>query len=292
MRQNHNQDEYQTLGWIINQSEQGLYLAIADEEIQQEIIGAYRHEIVGIYDYRQYPGAYSFPVLEEWMKTMPEIQTFFIANLQFAVQSEKDLKRLNFSRDLLAGLEKNIIFLTTPYVDDRLATVAYDFYSFIKIRIIFHSYEREREKQEERLSVFKEILTEETEWTQEEAKQKLKESNVLLEQAIEKCNKARYDDSEVLLLKAESIRKKLLGEYHSGMMRIYSELAFVYLSQYRYEEAEMQYMKALAINKNVWGEEHPSTAMLYHNLAYLYSVWGRYEEAELYGKKAQERPTL
>ena len=34
-----NQEGYRTLGWIINKSEQGLFLVIAEEEIQQEIVG-------------------------------------------------------------------------------------------------------------------------------------------------------------------------------------------------------------------------------------------------------------
>ena len=37
-----NQEGYQTLGWIINQSEQGLFLVIADEMMQEEIVRIYR----------------------------------------------------------------------------------------------------------------------------------------------------------------------------------------------------------------------------------------------------------
>ena len=32
-----NQEGYQTLGWIVNKSEQGLFLVIVDESMQQEI---------------------------------------------------------------------------------------------------------------------------------------------------------------------------------------------------------------------------------------------------------------
>ena len=35
---------------------------------------------------------------------LPEYQTFLIADLQLAVQSDEDLERLNFSRDMMAGL--------------------------------------------------------------------------------------------------------------------------------------------------------------------------------------------
>ena len=83
--------------------------------------------------------------MQQWIAQKSEIQTFLIVNFQFAIQSEEDLKRLNFSRDMLAGLEKNLIFLTTAYGDDQLAGGAYDFYSFVKIRIIFHTERKEQQ---------------------------------------------------------------------------------------------------------------------------------------------------
>ena len=75
-----NEEGYQTLGWIINKSEDGLFLVVADEPIQQEIV------------------------------LQADAQTFFIVNFQFAVQSEQDISRLNFSRDMLMGLGKNLVF--------------------------------------------------------------------------------------------------------------------------------------------------------------------------------------
>ena len=58
-----NQDGYRSLGWIINKSEQGLFLAVADEAIQQELINTYRQGAVEVYDYKRHPGEYSFPFL-------------------------------------------------------------------------------------------------------------------------------------------------------------------------------------------------------------------------------------
>lgn len=40
-----NQDGYLTLGWIISKSDQGLYLVMAGEKIQEEIVGIYRRGI-------------------------------------------------------------------------------------------------------------------------------------------------------------------------------------------------------------------------------------------------------
>ena len=124
------QEGYQTLGWIINKSEDGLFLVVADEDMQSEIAKVYQRGEVGIYDCKQNPKEYSFQRLESWITSKPEFRTFFIVNFHLVVQRAQDLKRLNFSRDMLAGLKKNIIFLTTEFGDNQLVKKAYDFYSF------------------------------------------------------------------------------------------------------------------------------------------------------------------
>lgn len=72
------QEGYRTLGWIVNKSEQGIYPAVADEEMQGEIVRIYRQGAVGVYDYMRHPGAYSFRNLQEWVSGLPEIKTFFL----------------------------------------------------------------------------------------------------------------------------------------------------------------------------------------------------------------------
>ncbi len=43
-----NQEGYRTLGWIMNKSEQGLFLVVADEPVQKEIVEIYRNGTAGI----------------------------------------------------------------------------------------------------------------------------------------------------------------------------------------------------------------------------------------------------
>lgn len=97
-------------------------------------------------------GAYSFRNLQEWVSGLPETRTFMIVNFHLAVQDEESLKRLNFSRDMIEGMGKNFIFLVTPYGDDRLAVGAYDFYSFVKLLILFHDDNRKDEAEETSLA--------------------------------------------------------------------------------------------------------------------------------------------
>ena len=126
-----NQEAYRSLGWIINKSDQGFFLAVSNELVQKEIVEIYRLGSVKIYDYKRHPGGYSFQDLYKWITSQPKNGVCMIANFQLALQDEESLKRLNFSRDMLEELGKNIIFLVTPDADDRLAVGAYDFYSFV-----------------------------------------------------------------------------------------------------------------------------------------------------------------
>ena len=136
-----NQEEYKTLGWIINKSEQGLFLVVADEIIQKEIVNIYKHGTIEIYDYKKHPGPYYLRDIQKWVASLPDKQIFMITNFHLAIQDEESLKRLNFSRDVMENLGKNFIFLTTQYGDDILSAKAYDFYSYIKLRIIFQNYD-------------------------------------------------------------------------------------------------------------------------------------------------------
>ena len=279
------QDGFQTLGWIINNSEQGLYLVVAEEQLQKEIVGIYRRGAVEVYDYKQRPGAYSFRDLQEWVLSLPETKVFMIANFHLALLDEESLKRLNFSRDMIDGLGKNFIFLITPYGDDSLVCGAYDFYSFVKLRILFDDHETESVKEEIMIPEEDELVLENME-DPEVLKQKLAEAYVLIEQAKEEKNKGHYFESEKMLLHARKIKEKLLGPEHLEMAESYRNLAEVYERQGRYREAEELREKSLRIKEKILGEEHLETAESYNNLAEVYERQGRYKEAINYYLKA------
>jgi len=280
-----NQEGYRTLGWIMAKSEQGLFLAVADEAIQSEIMNIYRNGLVGIYDYRRHPGDYSFPILQEWVLSLPQMKTFLIVNFHLALQNENSVKRLNFSRDMLEGLGKNFIFFVPQYMDDRLAVGAYDFYSFLKLRVTFHTYEMECVKEEKLISE-ESAPVGECEWKPEELKQKMAESYALIEEARDEYRQAHYDQCKKLLLKAREIKEKLLGTEHLEVAAINCELADVYGEQGKYQEAEKLYKKSLQIREQILGEEHPDTATSYNNLAVLYAQKKEYHTALSYYMKA------
>lgn len=281
-----NLDGYQALGWIINRSESGLFLAVADELIQMEIVEVYRHGRIGIYDCRQNPGGYSFQTLKQWIDAQSGIDTFFVINFHLAIQNEEDIRRLNFSRDMLAGLEKNLIFFTTAYGDDSLATGAYDFYSFIKIRVIFEEHAVEEKWREEI-----QTLDIEEEWRtqtglQGEPRQQLTKAYALVQQAKKESDTAKYQESLRLLWKAAKIYEEILGSEHLETASVYYEMAEGYVNMDQYGQASEQCGRALDIRKKVLGENHPMIAACYDLQALIYERQGRYREAEELSSRA------
>ena len=59
-------DGYGTLEWIFSQSEEGLFLAVAGEPKQKEVMAYFADRRAGIYDCKEHSGTYKFRDLKEW----------------------------------------------------------------------------------------------------------------------------------------------------------------------------------------------------------------------------------
>lgn len=276
-----NRESYQTLEWAVTKSETGLFLVIADEEIQEEIVETYRESAVKIFDYRQYPEVYSYQMLAEWMGNYPESGTFFFVNFQFALRGDQDFKRLNFSRDMLARLDKNLFFLTTPYGDDRLVSRACDFYSFIRMRIIFPDHGTGGADLDS--SLLKSGL-----FSPECDRRRISESALRIEKrgADYESTKKRISAYMSILLQKQNEVKEQVGPKHPDMAVVQHELAAVYGNLGHYREAEECCQKALVLRLEIYGKRHPVTARSYEQMADLYALQGKYEEAETTYRRA------
>ena len=276
-----NRESYQTLEWAVTKSETGLFLVIADEEIQEEIVETYRESAVKIFDYREYPEVYSYQMLAEWMGNYPESGTFFFVNFQFALRGDQDFKRLNFSRDMLARLDKNLFFLTTPYGDDRLVSRACDFYSFIRMRIIFPDHGTGGADLDS--SLLKSGL-----FSPECDRRRISESALRIEKrgADYESTKKRISAYMSLLLQKQNEVKEQVGPKHPDMAVVQHELAAVYGNLGHYREAEECCQKALVLRLEIYGKRHPVTARSYEQMADLYALQGKYEEAETTYRRA------
>lgn len=282
-------DGYGTLEWIISQSEEGMFLAVAGEPRQKEIMAYFADRPVGIYDCMQHSGTYMFRDLKEWGDSLEEMKTLLILNFQYAMQHEEDYKRLNFSRDMLAGLRKNLIFFTTAGGDDSLASKACDFYSFLKMRILFDD---DREKPtgidwklgERQRNVQKEIIPDygarHMDWDLEIEEPGLVRRRIecLIERAQETRKRYLYYYAEMYLLTAQEHGKNLFGPEHPETARIYHMLGEIYEDIEKYDKAEELYKQALRIREDVLGKEHPDAEETRKCIMRIYEKQGIYDK--------------
>ena len=191
---------------------------------------------------------------------------------------------------MLAKTEKNLIFFTTPYGDDRLASLAYDFYSFIKIRILFSGIGNGKNAAE-RFQWNLEEFSEMTDYIikldpgMTAAGKEMKEIYILLEKAQSAAYRKDYKASAQRLLQAWVQLEKRLGADHMKVAEVLHSLAGAYGSMGLYKEAEEYCTMALELRRKGYGEEHPVTAGSYKRMADLYMAQGKYEEAETIYRK-------
>jgi tetratricopeptide (TPR) repeat protein/transcriptional regulator with XRE-family HTH domain len=92
--------------------------------------------------------------------------------------------------------------------------------------------------------------------------------------------RARYEQAELLLLKALAVRQQLLEGHHPDTARTLNDLGEVYRKRGKYHEAETLLQEALAIRQQALGQAHPDVAQTLHNLANLCRARGAYVKAE------------
>ncbi len=90
----------------------------------------------------------------------------------------------------------------------------------------------------------------------------------------------RYQQAELLLLKALVVRQQVLEANHPDTARTLNDLGEVYRKQGKYQQAENLLQEALTIRRQALGEAHPDVAQTLHNLANLYRTRGAYVKAE------------
>lgn len=289
-----NTSAYQTIGWILDHSDDGFFSLIASESMQSQVAALYKDSNVAVYDYLLQQDEYTFQALKDWICAHPDKNAYFLLNFQRALLGDQILTRLNFSRDMLRKLNKNIIFCMTRTADDLLNKGAYDFYSYIKLVIVF---------QDEFVGSLKDQAFDDI----PAGFQRLEECNTQLDiepyeqwpeekqlaYAISLSNRAeafiqecRYSDARRLLETALNIKTAVLGAEHPSTGTSCNNLAGVYRDLGDYAKALEYSQKSLAICKRVFGTEHSSTGTCYNNLAGVYRALGDYAKAGKFYKDA------
>jgi tetratricopeptide (TPR) repeat protein/transcriptional regulator with XRE-family HTH domain len=101
-------------------------------------------------------------------------------------------------------------------------------------------------------------------------------------------DRAQYAQAEVLLKRALTLRKELLGPKHPEIATTIDSLASTYFEQGKYLQAESLFQQALAIREQAFGTEHPEVAKSLNDLAHLrYFIHeNTYDEAEQMFRRA------
>jgi tetratricopeptide (TPR) repeat protein len=99
-------------------------------------------------------------------------------------------------------------------------------------------------------------------------------------------NQKRYDQAEPIMLRAHTLKLRMLGADHLSVAATINSLSKLYYFQGKYEQAEPLARQFVQICENNLGAEHPDVARGIHNLATLYHVSAHYEQAEEQYKRA------
>jgi tetratricopeptide (TPR) repeat protein len=101
-------------------------------------------------------------------------------------------------------------------------------------------------------------------------------------------NQNRFEEAEPILLRAHTLKLRILGEEHLSLATSLHNLSKLYYFLKRYEQAESLAKQFVNICEKNLGTEHPDVACGMHNLATLYHMSGRLEDAEAQYVRALE----
>ena len=258
---------YEDLGWIVGESEEGFYALIAPPRMQKEVVSHYDAPNSVVFDYGKEPRPFFSRQLTDFVRSAvpPETNTVFVLNMQIALPDEDSIRRLNFSRDILAGLKKNLIFCLTEETFQRLNRSAHDFFSFIKLRLRFEDetpedmperWERDSAMLDRSVGVSIEVDPAWTKW------QRLTFAIRMENRAKGFMESFRYTDALTLLETVFRIRSQDKGETHIDTAEACFWIAQVYREMRKLPEALKWYQKALEIQERVLGPEHWKTLLV------------------------------
>ena len=293
MKHTDNIASYEDLGWIINHSDEGFYALIASPRMQESVVSHYRLGPVAVYDYKERPDDYRFRDVVAFLEEHPQARTVFLLNMQNALMKLEAVQRLNFSRDMLARTNRNFIFCMTKDTFDELNLHAFDFFSFLKLKLRF---EDELDKTEEKTQTFQpQVLPKDLSegvnpdegydptWPRQ---RQLTFAIAMMNQAESMNLKNSYADALKFLDKAIEIREEYLGKDHPETASAYLAKGNTLAKKGNYTEALELVQKAVKIRENTLGQDNPYTVETYDAMGVISCDSGKYEDALKWHKKA------
>ncbi len=132
-----NTTSYETLSWVIDHSDDGLFLVIASARMQREVARHFRGDSVAVFDYSREERPFRAGSFSRLLEREPGKRAYFFLNFQLAIPEAEDVERFNFCRDILARERLNLVFFVNEEAHRRLNRGAMDLYSFIRLFMPF-----------------------------------------------------------------------------------------------------------------------------------------------------------
>ena len=297
-----NSEAYGTIRWILDNGDMGFFLVTGFYHQQKKVAERYKSRNVAIYDYSNESKPFSYAELSKWADSQKEENALFILNLDLALENKDHMAAFNISRNLLSQKEKIWVFFMTEEMNNRLAAFAHDIYSYVRLKVHFHSEEEEefegkyildfdgRHNVHQIRETLKRYSAPEAKYMamnfkENSESQLLSAAVALLRMAILYDDCGEYDHALRLLEKVGKIRRKILGEKHPDTATTYNNIAGIYDKQRDYDKALEWYQKVLVIDEKILGKKHPDTATTYNNIAGVYDKQRDYDKALEWYKK-------
>ena len=289
----------ESLKWITESSDEGLFFLVAPPDVQRASVDSLHTSDIEVMDCSTSKDrVYRFHEIRSWISAHANIKTFFLLNIQlyFFDNEFKDqnIQNINFSRDMLARLNVNIVFCMTEMAEDLLNKRAYDFYSHIKLVIRPEGQESVLTKHTQMdnfdhagasvNNTAKDIHPKPVDFTLPSHQLSgLADSYIMYGDKEE--DHFNYLEALRDYLTALLIYQKLDTSSKNAFNALL-KVSTAYREAGDYRNALERMKSAIKLGEALFGPDHTSTATAYNNIGVIYDNMGEYGKALEYYQKA------
>ncbi|GHU53055.1 hypothetical protein AGMMS49975_10180 [Clostridia bacterium] len=292
-----NEEAFEELSYVLDNADKGFFVVVGMPDTQCDAVRPYASRSA-VYNFSDTGESENFSEMQLWARRQGRGKALFILNLQVMLVEDIDLRNFNLIRDVLARMDRVWVFGMTAELEERLFLLAPDFYSYVRVKIVFNDAPHKKPEPFEFPNYFTSaeeshnaILAYEPieeklmsfEWENAPKEQQSSMAQTLSNIAQVYYNQGKYEKSLELCDKVLLIREAVFGKLHVGTGDAYNRIGDVYFNQGEYQKAFEFYGKALSACVT---DTHPVTATAYDNIASVYYKMGEYEQALNYYNKA------
>lgn len=126
------------------------------------------------------------------------------------------------------------------------------------------------------------IYAKANDWAQRSSYDKKKLAQLLFNYANFLRKYALYEEAKQVYLRQIALSEEIYGPESKEIARSYNNIGLVYLRQGDYSKALDYHSRGMSIDEQVYGPNHPNTASSYNNIGLAYDSQGDYSKALFY----------